>query len=52
MSQLITIQKREVLNQVFSEDELGPGGAHHKYSIQHEEFPVGKPVKKTLLNEI
>lgn len=52
MSQLNTIQKRGLLNQVFSEDELGPGGAHHKYSIQHEEFPVGKPVEKHLLSVI
>lgn len=33
MQQLITIQKREKLNDVYSVDEKGPGGAHHKYII-------------------
>lgn len=33
MKQLCTIQKREKLNDVFAVDELGPGGANHKYEI-------------------
>lgn len=37
MKELSTIQKREKLNQVFAVDELGPGGAHHKYKIQSKE---------------
>ena len=33
MEELSTIQKREKLNKVFAVDELGPGGANHKYAI-------------------
>lgn len=33
MEKLITIQKREKLNEVFIADEAGPGGGHHTYHI-------------------
>lgn len=33
MNKLITIQKREKLNEVCAIDEKGPGGAHHDYAI-------------------
>ena len=33
MSKLSTIQKREKLNNVYTMDEKGNGGANHKYSI-------------------
>lgn len=33
MEKLSTIQKRENLNEIFSADERGPGGAHHQYMI-------------------
>ena len=33
MRELSTIQKREKLNDVWSVDEEGPGGAHHRYVI-------------------
>ena len=33
MRELSTIQKREKLNQVFAIDEIGPGGANHKYMV-------------------
>lgn len=33
MRKISTIQKREKLNDVYSVDEKGPGGAHHKYVI-------------------
>lgn len=33
MEKLITIQKRENLNDVFRADEIGPGGAYHEYHI-------------------
>lgn len=33
MKELSTIQKREKLNDVYSVDEEGPGGAHHRYVI-------------------
>ncbi|HBJ2623599.1 TPA: ABC transporter ATPase [Clostridium botulinum] len=33
MEKLSTIQKRENLNDVWSVDEKGPGGAHHRYVI-------------------
>ena len=33
MEKLSTIQKRENLNEVFSADERGPGGACHRYMI-------------------
>lgn len=38
MRKLETIQKREKLNDVWSVDEKGPGGAHHRYVIcKHEQ---------------
>lgn len=36
MEKLNTIQKREKLNDVYSLDEKGSGGAHHKYLICEE----------------
>lgn len=33
MKKLITIQKREKLNEVYAIDEVGPGGANHRYAI-------------------
>lgn len=33
MKKLNTIQKRENLNEVYAVDEIGPGGANHKYHI-------------------
>lgn len=33
MKELSTIQKREKLNDIWSVDEEGPGGAHHRYVI-------------------
>ncbi|MDC4242684.1 MAG: ABC transporter ATPase [Clostridium sp.] len=43
MEKLITIQKREKLNEVYAVDEKGNGGANHEYVISYEVFPVGKP---------
>lgn len=37
---LNTIQKRGKLNNVFSCDEPGPGGAHHVYSVSTVQEPV------------
>ena len=37
MEQLSTIQKRENLNEVYSVDEKGNGGANHRYIIQSRE---------------
>jgi hypothetical protein len=34
MELLSTIQKREKLNRVFTNDEIGPGGANHEYMIK------------------
>jgi len=34
---LSTIQKREKLNYVHANDEFGPGGAHHDYTIVNAE---------------
>lgn len=34
MEKLVTIQKRENLNRVFANDEIGPGGANHEYMIK------------------
>ncbi|WP_315076210.1 ABC transporter ATPase [uncultured Clostridium sp.] len=34
MKELSTIQKREKLNFINVADEVGPGGAHHKYEIK------------------
>ncbi|KHS56137.1 MAG: ABC transporter ATPase [Terrisporobacter othiniensis] len=33
MKKLTTIQKREKLNDVYAIDEVGPGGANHRYAI-------------------
>lgn len=33
MKKLNTIQKKENLNDVYTLDEIGPGGAHHEYLI-------------------
>lgn len=33
MDKLNTIQKRNNLNEIYSMDELGPGGAHHVYRV-------------------
>lgn len=33
MKKLNTIQKRENLNEVYVVDEIGPGGANHRYAI-------------------
>lgn len=33
MRELNTIQKREKLNRVYAIDEVGPGGANHRYEI-------------------
>ncbi|MBW6408978.1 Acb2/Tad1 domain-containing protein [Clostridium weizhouense] len=43
MKELNTIQKREKLNKVFATDEIGPGGANHKYLIVSD---VGLQVPK------
>lgn len=43
---LSTIQKRENLNDVFSTDEIGPGGAYHCYNIiPSNDNPVTTNVK-------
>jgi hypothetical protein len=31
---LLTIQKRNNLNEVFRDDDVGPGGAYHLYSVK------------------
>jgi hypothetical protein len=33
MEKLITIQKREKLNDIYTLDEIGNGGAYHNYSV-------------------
>lgn len=42
MEKLITIQKREKLNDVYAMDEKGPGGANHQYVVEYTLYPVGK----------
>ena len=42
MEKLITIQKREKLNDVYAMDEKGPGGANHQYVVEYTLHPVGK----------
>lgn len=44
MKKLITIQKREKLNEVYAIDEVGPGGAHHRYAV----IPYGKDAEEEL----
>lgn len=39
MEKLLTIQKREKLNDVYAIDEKGNGGANHAYSISGAEEP-------------
>lgn len=52
MEKLSTIQKREKLNDVYTVDGEGPGGANHKYRIQYELFPVGEPKETHVITEI
>ena len=40
MKELITIQKREKLNDVYAIDEIGNGGANHKFSISTKYEPA------------
>lgn len=49
MGKISTIQKREKLNQVFSKDEIGPGGAYHNYLIRSNEldFKTQEPLFTT-----
>ena len=35
MAKLSTIQKRENLNEVWREGDIGPGGAYHHYIVYH-----------------
>lgn len=39
MEKLSTIQKRENLNTVYHDSELGPGGAHHDYVVAFGQSP-------------
>lgn len=41
MEKLLTIQKREKLNEVFVLDKKGNGGANHEYSIVNTEIKDG-----------
>jgi hypothetical protein len=41
MRELITIQKREKLNDVFAVDEKGNGGANHEYHIKWDAYRNG-----------
>lgn len=34
MEKLSTIQKRNNLNEVYREGEIGPGGAYHEYTVE------------------
>jgi hypothetical protein len=49
---LLTIQKRENLNQVFVLDEKGNGGANHKYKITSTVPSLPDGVYETLETEI
>lgn len=40
MRKLITIQKREKLNEVFAVDEKGNGGANHEYIVMCGDDPI------------
>lgn len=49
MEQLLTIQKREKLNEVYRIGEKGPGGAYHDYAIidaETQEILVGVEFQK------
>lgn len=37
MRELSTIQKREKLNNIVAVDEIGPGGANHRYNISSKD---------------
>ena len=49
MGKLVTIQKREKLNEIHHIGEVGPGGAHHHYIIHHG---MGKERSETNTNII
>ena len=40
MEKLITIQKREKLNDVYAVDEKGNGGANHRYIVSKSEETI------------
>ena len=44
MEKLNTIQKRDKLNEVFREGDVGPGGAYHHYSVDlnRNGTPIGR----------
>lgn len=44
MEKLSTIQKREKLNNVYAEGDIGPGGAYHEYRISMDLGAHGKNV--------
>lgn len=44
MEKINTIQKREKLNDVYAIDEVGPGGANHKYAI----IPCGQEEERII----
>ena len=55
MDKLSTIQKREKLNDIYSVDDEGPGGAHHKYIIAKvgtEMDPISKDVEENIVGVI
>lgn len=52
MEKLSTIQKRNNLNEIFVDPEVGPGNGRHIYFIQREEFPVGQPKQMISIAEI
>ena len=52
MEKLSTIQKRENLNGVFTVDEKGNGGAHHRYTIFTKESINGEDLDNPVVGEI
>lgn len=52
MEKLSTIQKREKLNEVFTVDEKGNGGAHHRYTIFTKESINGEDLDNPVVGDI
>ena len=52
MEKLSTIQKRENLNSVYRNGDIGPGGAYHKYKICLEQCTGSDPTEEKIAVEI
>ena len=51
MEKLSTIQKRNNLNEVFREGEIGPGGAYHEYHVVIPHSDGSRPFQRIVFQK-